>query len=262
MKYAIIGLGFIYPRHEKSIKETGGEVILTCDNDPSKGADYLDWKEMFKSDKFIKEVDTVSICTPNYLHREMAAEALRLGKKVLCEKPLSTTGYDGLEGVKTVLQLRNHPKLQNLQSQRVDVTAKMFRDMPYWDGWKGDNSRSGGILYNLGIHYIDLLCFLLGDVQEIIDCNVTRRLATGLVRFKNGLGSFHIEIVNNRRDQNRSILVDDVEINLSNQDNLSYEDLHTEVYKHFIKGEGVTLEEAKKSLQLVSDLLKYSGQNN
>jgi len=42
-----------------------------------------------------KDIDLIDICTPNYLHAEMAVAAMKAGKDVLCEKPLATTVADG-----------------------------------------------------------------------------------------------------------------------------------------------------------------------
>lgn len=257
MNYAVIGMGFISPRHKQAIEATGGRVRMTCDIDPTKNPDFTDWELMFEHPDFIN-VDAVVICTPNYLHKPIAQQALALGKKVLCEKPLSTNGLDGLEGVNTVLQLREHPALKDLNPHEVSVTAKMFRDDSYWKGWKGNDEHSGGILYNLGIHYIDLLIYLLGQPLVVKDAYYSPKMASGRIQFERGVGEYHIEILDTRDGQIRKILVDGQEISLSDKDNLSYEDLHIEVYKKFIKGEGVPLSEAAKSIRLVEDLLQCS----
>lgn len=255
MKYAVIGKGFIFPRHKEAIEKTGGEIVMTCDIDESKNPDFTDWVEMYNSPRF-KEVDTVVICAPNYLHPAMAREATLLNKRVLCEKPLSINGTVGLYGVNTVLQLRYHPALQNLKPKYVLVTAKMFRDESYWKSWKGDQVKSGGILYNLGVHYIDLLIFLLGIPKYVCKAEVSEKLAIGRVQFENGIGEFHIEILDTRKDQERKIFVNDKEVSLSDKDNLSYEDLHIQVYKNFLKGKGISFGEEKKSLDLIADILK------
>src|SRR3990167_6165931 len=168
MKYAVIGLGFIFPRHKEAIEKTGGEIILTCDIDETKKADFTSWETMFDSPKF-DTVDAVVICTPNYLHSSIARRALARGKKVLCEKPLSIDGVDGLEGVNTVLQLRYHPEViraKALKPYSIELRLNFKRGDDYFNGWKGDNSKSGGLLYNLGIHYFDLLFYLLGEKVE------------------------------------------------------------------------------------------------
>lgn len=262
-KFAIIGKGFIYPRHVQAIQECGGEVFMTCDIDERKhGNDavglfhFLDWLEMFNSPRF-DEVTHVSVLTPNYLHSTIAREALLRGKQVLCEKPLSINGLEGMQGVKTVLQLRHHPELQKINKpKRVQVVAKMYRDDKYWSSWKGNPILSGGVLYNLGVHYVDLLIFLMGDSWKILWTKVTEKLARGVIEFESGVAEFHIEIVDSKEKQGRLLLADGKEIVLSNQENLSYEDLHKHVYREFLAGRGIGVEEAGKSLKLIGAILK------
>lgn len=252
MKYAIIGSsGFIAPRHIKAIQDTGGEVVLTCDIVGE--ADFTDWVEMYHSPRF-EEIDCVVVCTPNYLHSVMTREAVLLGKKVICEKPLALEGIKNLKGVTPILQLRYHPEIQGLKAHKASVRATMYRNEKYWNSWKGEAIKSGGILYNLGVHYIDLLTVLLGEPKKIIYKSVTDTIAFGSVDFERGNGKFNIRIVNSPDEQGRSIIVDGREINLSNQENLSYEDLHKHVYEDFIKGKGFTIKDAKVALDLIKEL--------
>ena len=253
MKYAIIGMGFIYSRHIKAIQDTGGEVILTCDIDPTKNPDFTDWVEMYHSSRFA-EVDCVVICAPNYLHSVMTREAVLLGKKVICEKPLALEGIKNLKGVTPILQLRYHPQIQGLKAKEVYIEAKMFRNEKYWNSWKGQAVKSGGILYNLGVHYIDLLTVLLGKPKKILGKEVTDKYAIGSIAFERGIGDFRIEILEYPDRQGRKMIVDGKEINLSNQENLSYEDLHKHVYEDFIKGKGFTIKDAKVALDLIKKL--------
>lgn len=251
-------MGFIYPRHLQAIAAAGGEVALTCDINPEKQPDFTDWLEMFHHPRFQK-ITHVTICTPNYLHAVIVREALFRGKQVLCEKPLSINGIYGLEGVKTVLQLRYHPMLQDRDRPKsLTVVAKMFRDQNYWSGWKGNKVTSGGILFNLGIHYLDLGVFMLGNVWKVVDADVTDKKVTARVVFGDSIADFHIEILDSREGQERYILADGAPITLSNHDNLSYEDLHQEVYRQFLSGNGVPISEAKKSLQLAHDILIFN----
>jgi UDP-N-acetyl-2-amino-2-deoxyglucuronate dehydrogenase len=256
--FVIVGSnGFIAPRHKKAIEDLGHKVVLTCD---IKGrADFHDWVEMFNHPKF-QQVEYVSICTPNYLHSIITREALLKGKKVLCEKPLSVNGTDGMEGVNTVLQLRYNPAVMHLVEhppERLHVEAKMFRGVKYFNSWKGNNVMSGGILYNLGVHYIDLIVHILGTDWNILGVRKSKKCVTGTLRFGNRIATFHIEIVNRRKKQGRILLADGAEVLLSNQENLSYEDLHKEVYKEMLEGRGIGLSEAQKALDLVKAILEY-----
>ncbi len=254
--WAIIGMGFIFPRHKQAIESLGGKVYLTCDIDSTKNPDFIDWVEMFNHPKF-DDVDCVSICVPNYLHSVIAREAILKGKKVLCEKPLSVNGTAGMEVVKTILQLRYHPELQKLNKpKKIIIEAKMFRDEKYWNSWKGNEVMSGGVLYNLGVHYIDLAIFLLGDSWEILKVEKDKKKVIADVRFGESEAHFHIEAVENRENQGRKLIADEKEIALSNQDNLSYEDLHKKVFEEFLAGRGIGLEEANKSLKLINAILK------
>ena len=60
----------------------------------------LDYSNLLNDD----EIDVIDICTPPYMHAEMVAEALKAGKHVICEKPL--TGYFGNEGDATPIGLK------------------------------------------------------------------------------------------------------------------------------------------------------------
>lgn len=263
-RFAIVGKGFIFDRHVQAIESLGHEVAMTCDIDESKNPDYTDWLYMFNRPEF-DYVDAVSILTPNYLHGPIAREALRRGKKVLCEKPLAIDGTEGLDDVKNILQLRYHPELQKMNKPKnITVEAKMFRDDVYWNSWKGDPFKSGGVLYNLGVHYVDLAIFLLGDSWEIKVAGCTDKHAQAHVQFGESEAIIDIEVVDDRERQGRRLLADGKEITLSNQDNLSYEDLHKEVYKEFLAGRGVSTAEASKSIKLINAILetcKHSAPN-
>ena len=261
--FAVIGKGFIYPRHEQAIESVGGKVLMTCDINPETNPTFLDWLEMYNHPSFQK-VDAVVICTPNYLHSTMVKEALSRGKKVLCEKPLTLNGIEGMSGVKAVLQLRKHPILQKIRDRKnryikgdVRVEARMYRDEKYFNSWKGDTVKSGGILFNLGVHYIDLLIFLLGKPKEILFVKVREKKVEGIVKFKNYRGMFNISIVDSPEKQGRNLFIGDREINLSNKENLSYEDLHIDVYKDFINNRGVGARSANQSLDLIYRILKW-----
>src|SRR5690606_17490561 len=120
-----------------------------------------------------------------HLHDAHIRLALRLGAHALCEKPLVLNPWnlDALadlerrtEGrVYTVLQLRVHPKLielrERLQRDRsrrhsVRMTYVTSRGTWYRYSWKGDVSKSGGVVTNIGIHFFDLLIWLFGEAKR------------------------------------------------------------------------------------------------
>ena len=158
-----------------------------------------------------------------------------------------------------VLQLRSHPEIIKLKEnfkrpEKVDLTIKVFREYHYWDGWKGSEELSGGILYNIGVHYIDLVMYLLGDEYEIIDTKCSDKLATGIIDFMGSIVNYHIEIMDTNEGQTRSLRVDDEDIELSNKDNLSYENLHIEVYEEMLKGRGTLFSDCYNLIKLIEKL--------
>lgn len=262
MKWLIVGLGFVSPRHFEAIKEIGDEVIATCDIDIDKDPDFISYKKMLK---FFGDADAVAICTPNYLHYPMIRLALDKGLRVLCEKPLTLDSKeieqlpnDGKVG--TVLQLRYHPEIQQLKENLSGVKTgsmmlKVHRDDSYWTSWKGDKEKSGGILFNLGVHYFDLLIYLFGNEYKVLDSVCADKLAMGKIDFNGSIFKYYIEIMDNRNGQDRRLQINGQEISLSKKDNLAYEGWHTNVYQDFKKGKVVTPQEAVKSIKLIERLL-------
>lgn len=90
----IVGCGSIGERHLRCFKRTSRAQVTVCESNPKIGAVIAEtykvpvvsaWQEAIVSGKY----DSVIICTPAHLHVPMAMEALRHGKHVLIEKPLS-----------------------------------------------------------------------------------------------------------------------------------------------------------------------------
>ena len=266
MNWLIAGLGFISPRHIEAISNIGDNLIATCDIDPKKlnlkrSPFYTNYSTMLKSQT---SANAIAICTPNNLHYLMIKIALNRNLRVLCEKPLTlrsneieTLPNDGAVGV--VLQLRTHPEIIKLKEQKIEkangsIVVKVYRDQEYWDGWKGHTIISGGILYNLAIHYFDLLIHLFGNEYQILEKNYSDRLATGKIDFDGSIFDYHFEIMNTKEGQDRLLKINGREISLSRQDNLSFESLHSNVYKDFIKGKVVTPTDANKSIKLIEKI--------
>ena len=196
--FALIGAaGFIAPRHMEAIKATGNRLVAAMD--PSDSVGILDsyfpdcafFTEFERFDRHIDKlqrgdtdhrVDFVSVCSPNYLHDAHVRFALRSDADVICEKPLvlSPWNIDGLaeaeersgRKVNTILQLRLHPAILALRDRiaaeasngckhDVDLTYVTGRGLWYSYSWKGDDRRAGGIATNIGIHFFDMLHFLI-----------------------------------------------------------------------------------------------------
>ncbi len=291
--FALIGAaGYIAPRHLKAIKETDNNLIAALDKFDSVGimdsyfpkADFFVEFERF--DRHVEKLkrngthlDYVSICTPNYLHDAHIRMALRSGADAICEKPLVLNPWnvDALadiekesgQKINTILQLRLHPSIialkqkverENKQGKYdVDLTYITSRGNWYDISWKGDQSKSGGIATNIGIHFYDMLSWIFGDVQENVVHLREKDKSSGYLEFEKARVRWFLSIDENSLPKQiqeigqrtyRSILIDGQEIEFS----AGFTDLHTLSYQEILKGNGFGLMDAKTSVEIVYDV--------
>jgi len=273
--FAMIGVaGYVAPRHLKAIKDSYFP-----------NADFFVEFERF--DRHIEKIkrshnislDYVSICTPNYLHDSHIRMALRRGADAICEKPLVLNPWnlEALQAIEketenkvnTILQLRLHPSIINLKKKidassnknkfDVDLTYITSRGNWYDISWKGDESKSGGIATNIGVHFFDMLSWIFGDVQESIVHLREKDKSAGYLEFEKARVRWFLSIDENSLPKSitekgqrtfRSITVDGEELEFSG----GFTELHTESYKKILKGEGFGLEDAKSSIEIASEL--------
>ena len=219
------------------------------------------------------------MCTPNYLHDSHTRYALRLGCDVICEKPLVLNPWnvDALQRIEeetghtvnNILQLRLHPSVIALKKKieegpqdkvyDVDLTYITSRGKWYYTSWKGDSKKSGGIATNIGIHFLDMLAYIFGDVQEnIVHVSSHDRLA-GFIRLQKARVRYFLSINANTLPQEvaargqrtfRSITIGQEVFEFSD----GFNDLHTESYRQILNGHGFGLDEARKCIQIVYDI--------
>jgi len=295
--FALIGAaGYIAPRHLKAIKDTNNNLIATLDKFDSVGvldsyfpnADFFVEFERF--DRHIEKIkrqqninlDYVSICTPNYLHDSHIRMALRRGADAICEKPLVLNPWnvDALGAIEkesgkkiyTILQLRLHPsiialkkKIENGPKEKiydVDLTYITSRGNWYDISWKGDESKSGGIATNIGVHFYDMLSWIFGEVKTNIVHLREKDKSAGYLEFEKARVRWYLSIDENSLPKEvsikgqrtyRSITVDSEEIEFSG----GFTELHTDSYKEILKGNGFGLLEAKQSIEIVHDIRNF-----
>ncbi|MCG8548830.1 MAG: Gfo/Idh/MocA family oxidoreductase, partial [Desulfobacterales bacterium] len=199
-RFALIGgAGYVAPRHMRAIKDTGNQLTSVLDPNDSVGVidSYFPEAHFFTEfERFDRHVDKlkrkgagidyVSICSPNYLHDAHIRFALRNSADAICEKPLVLNPWniDGLgemekdtgSNVYNILQLRLHPALIELKEKlghghgdkihEIDLTYITSRGKWYFNSWKGEEAKSGGIATNIGIHFFDMLIWIFGKVQK------------------------------------------------------------------------------------------------
>jgi len=262
LTFSLIGTGFIMPRHAEAIDFIGGKIIDVVNEYQGKNA----WRKMVRKTK----ANHIVILTPNDLHFEMALESAKLGKIVLCEKPLCLTSKQNdilkkYKNIFTVVQLRYHPQVLDLKKQinpkdfyEIEMDISVHRDKPYYKSWKGQEKRSGGILFNLGIHYFDLLVYLFGEPEEIADSKYSQKRASGILKGKNYFCRWHLSTEEPRESQRRVFKINGINYNFSSKDNLSYENLHRYVYEDLIKRKGVTPKDVANSIKLIESIKKQA----
>jgi UDP-N-acetyl-2-amino-2-deoxyglucuronate dehydrogenase len=225
-----------------------------------------------------EKVDYVSICSPNYLHDAHIRFALRIDADAICEKPIALNPWnvDALEqivketgrGVHTILQLRLHPAIVALRDRirsappdkkhDIDLTYITPRGRWYMASWKGNIEKSGGVATNIGVHFFDMLQWILGDVQyNIVHVDEPAR-AAGFLELSLARVRWFLSIdardlpkyPQEKAGTFRSITVDGQEVEFSG----GFTDLHTRSYEDILAGRGFGLQEAKPAVQIVSDI--------
>ena len=151
---------------------------------------YLSFSELINDHKKnVIKIDLVVITTPNRLHPSQAIASAEHGINVCTEKPMATKWEDALQMVRkceekkvklfVVKQNRFNKTLQLVKDQIVNgrfgklaiVTVNVFwhRPQEYYDqdDWRGTWEFDGGALMNQASHYIDLLTWLIGPVENL-----------------------------------------------------------------------------------------------
>lgn len=198
---------------------------------------YTDVAELLADPK----VQAVSICTPPFLHVEQSVAALRAGKHVLCEKPVSPTlaGLDAIaaaerESARIFAGVFQHRVGQGAQQVKALIEDGRFgrlrfglsetlwqRDAAYYSvWWRGTwEKEAGGVTMGHGIHSIDMLAWLMGEPASIVADAATARLnikvedtSAATVRFRNGSVGQIIVTVNAQDNRSRlEIFGDDLQ---------------------------------------------------
>ena len=287
--FALIGAaGYIAPRHMKAIKETNNDLVAALDPMDSVGiidsffpnADFFIEPERFdrhldKLRRSNNKVNYVSICSPNYLHDAHIRMALRNDANAICEKPLVLNPWnlEGLEEIEretgnrvfNILQLRHHHsiialknKIDNLSKDKIhdiDLTYITSRGKWYHYSWKGNISKSGGIVTNIGIHFFDMLGWIFGDMESSILHLLQNDKASGILKLKNANVRWYLSIDKNDlpeiaikegKPTYRSICVDNEAFEFSG----GFTDLHTESYKNIIIDKGYGIADARNSIKI------------
>ena len=212
---AVIGCGRIangahFPALEKI---EGVRVKYACDLIEKKA---LDAKEKYsKVENAITdyklaladpEVDAVFVLTPNFAHYTVTMDALRAGKHVFCEKPitvnyaLSVEMAEEAEKQGKLLNIgvcnRYHRSVELLEEMNrngefgniyhVYCSFRSFRSIPGLGGAFTNKAESGGgVLIDWGIHFLDLILYILGGAKlKNVTCDAYCEMAKDMKSYK------------------------------------------------------------------------------
>lgn len=197
LRFALLGAGRIAQRHAELLgsgKIENGELVAICDIDVDRARDlaqkynvphYGSYEEMADAEHY----DVGVVLTPSGMHGEHAIEIAESGRHVVVEKPMALTLDDAdamiqacdAAGVKlfVVKQNRFNVPVQKLRAAMEagrfgkitlgTVRVRWCRRQDYYDqdAWRGTWAQDGGVLTNQASHHIDLLEWMLGDVESV-----------------------------------------------------------------------------------------------
>lgn len=197
VKFAVVGCGHIGKRHiEMILRNPEAELVAVCDQLPM---EELNFPEIVADtipltstlDQLLRDFDfdVLNICTPNGLHASMALQALESSRHVVIEKPMALNTPDAEKilftaekyekNVFCVMQNRySPPSLWIKEVMTSGILGRLFmvqincywnRDERYYKpgGWHGTEKLDGGTLFTQFSHFIDLMYWLFGDIDDI-----------------------------------------------------------------------------------------------
>lgn len=195
IQFGLVGCGHIAHRHaEHIVKHPNGNLAGVFDivqtpldqfTEIYKVMPYPSLEEILNS----ATIDIINICTPNGTHADIAISALNHGKHVLVEKPMCLTTRDAQKMVSAaaendrklfvVKQNRYNPPVHEVKKHidkghfgkiySVDINCFWNRNTAYYkqSSWRGSKDLDGGALFTQFSHFIDILYYLFGNIDEI-----------------------------------------------------------------------------------------------
>lgn len=244
LKVAIIGCGRVAFHHGEMLRGLPDiNVVACCDLIEEKVQKlalqlncraYLNYHEMLQKE----EVDMVTLATPTGAHYEHVKDILTYHNvNILLEKPMVLKVSDGYEIKRLAAQggVQIFPVYQNRFNKSVQrvrmaldegelgdialgtVRVRWCRPQRYYDlaPWRGTYAMDGGAYVNQGIHFIDILRYLAGEIEEVNSCFArlgakpeAEDTGLSLLRFKSGaLGQLEITMAARPHDFEASVSI-------------------------------------------------------
>jgi len=226
LRIGIIGCGTIFPMHAESIRQICNkyaEIVAVCDIKEGTLANtamkykckgYKDYKEMLNKEN----LDVVHICTPHYLHKEMAIYAAEKKVNIFLEKPMALNKNQA-EEIKNAVK-KNSVKLSICFQNRYNPSTRLAKQIidsgkngkilsskiiltwckpdEYYllSDWKGTwDKEGGGVVIDQAIHSIDIMRYLFNSQVDYVYATIANRMhkkiqvedeVSGIIMFKSG----------------------------------------------------------------------------
>lgn len=223
LKFALVGCGRIAKRHSDLLANNlieSAKLVAVCDLDEGKAKGiankyqiphYTDMHQMMLSE----DIDVIVVLTESGNHAKHVIELAKYKKHIVVEKPMALNLDDAdkmieacdIAGIKLFVVKQNRfnvpvVKLREaLEKGRFGkmvlgtIRVRWCRDQKYYnqDAWRGTWALDGGVLTNQASHHIDLLEWMMGDVDSVFAKSTTALVdieaedtAVAVLKFRNG----------------------------------------------------------------------------
>ena len=223
IRFGLLGCGRIAKRHSELLGGDhidGARLVAVCDT-VRKRAEAIASKfgvpAIYDIDEFLarQDIDAVAVLTPSGMHPAHVIACARAGKHVVVEKPMALRLQDADDmiracdeaGVKLFVVKQNRFNVPVVKAREAleagrfgqlvlgTVRVRWCRDQAYYDqdAWRGTWAHDGGVLSNQASHHVDMLEWLMGEVDSVHARAVTALVkieaedtAVATLKFRNG----------------------------------------------------------------------------
>lgn len=243
-RFALVGCGRIAKRHAELLSGVvaDAKLVAVCDVDAEKAKAFgerygVDWYQSMDEMVSRAQPDVISVLTPSGLHREHVLQLAPYGKHIVVEKPMALTLDDAdamiaacdEHGSRLFVVKQNRfnvpvVKLREAMEKKRfgklvmgTVRVRWCRTQAYYDmdAWRGTWALDGGVLTNQASHHVDLLEWMMGDVESVFAKSTTALVniesedtAIAVLKFRNGaLGCIEATTATRPKDLEGSISI-------------------------------------------------------
>lgn len=244
MKFGLVGCGRIAKRHAELLSGVvhGAKLVAVCDLDADKARAFGDkfrttWYTDMAEMMVRSNPDVVAILTPSGLHCQHVLQLAPYGKHIVVEKPMALTLDDAdamisacdAYGCRLFVVKQNRFNLpvvklrEAIEKKRFGklvmgtVRVRWCRTQDYYDmdAWRGTWALDGGVLTNQASHHVDLLEWMMGDIESVFAKSATALVdiepedtAIAVLKFRNGaLGCIEATTATRPKDLEGSISI-------------------------------------------------------